>query len=564
MAILNKSFYILRIISFKSAGSIVLHCGLELSKQLLVIHDIAKILTIIIKTVDTANRLKQAVILHSLVNVKVGTRRRIKSSEQLVHDDKELHICRLLYKLALCFLFKFLHLGLNRSRIRKVRRIKPQHLQIRLVFEEGFSIILIADGISAQFALVRCIGRYDGALLKAHLLEYFVILTSRRNTISYKNRITVSIHQTWLHIKILNDVPCNLFQTRPRTVYLLHRAPLLFELCLSTRGKASGLYIKPLVNTILRRQILGNITILIAQIQYDTIGHAFVIFIRVDVCTENFDTNLFISFQQRSTGKSNKHCVWHNDLHRRMKFTGLRSVTFINKYHKISLCLEIGRERGFQLFDILIVVIFCCFATTAAKLMYQRADQRIIIYIQTIQQILTALGTSNILIHAGECFFYLLIKFISVCNDKYTSIKLCPMCQNPLCKPCHCQRFAGTLRVPQNTAHWFIRISVRIVKLRPQIINPLLSTLDAKILIVAAHFFDAFIKDHKIHDKVDKSFLIEHGIYLLQEFILDAFAGFTDTNIYRITFFLMFFETVILPFHIELLSGQKRAITQSF
>ena len=253
MAILNKSFYILRIISFKSAGSIVLHCSLELSKQLRVIHDIAEILTIIIKTVDAANRLKQAVILHPLVDVKVGTRRRIKSGEELVHDDKELHIRGLLYEFALCLLFKFLHLSLNRSCIRKVRRIKPQHLQIRLIFEEGFSIILIADSISAQFALVRCIGRYDGTLLKAHLLEDFVILTSRRNTISYKNRISVSIHQTRLHIKVLNDVPRHLFKTRARAIYLLHRAPLLLELCFSTRREASGLYIKPLVNTILRR-----------------------------------------------------------------------------------------------------------------------------------------------------------------------------------------------------------------------------------------------------------------------------------------------------------------------
>ena len=100
-----------------------------------------------------------------------------------------------------------------------------------------------------------------------------------------------------------------------------------------------------------------------------------------------------------------------------MEFTGLSSVAFVNKYHNISLCLEIGREGGFQLFNILIVVIFCRFSATTAKLMHEGADQRIIIYIQTIQQILTALGTSNILIHASECFFYLLIKLISVCHD---------------------------------------------------------------------------------------------------------------------------------------------------
>ena len=247
-----------------------------------------------------------------------------------------------------------------------------------------------------------------------------------------------------------------------------------------------------------------------------------------------------------------------------MELSGLRSMTLVNKYHKISLCLEIGREGGFQLFDILVVIVLCCFTATTAKLMHQRADQRIIIYIQAIQQVLTALGTSNIFIYASECFFYLLIKLISVCHNKDTGIKLRPMCQNPLCKPYHCQSFAGTLCMPKNATQWFTLISVRIVKLRPQIIKPLLSALDAKILIVTAHLFDALIKDNKIQDKVDKTFLIEHGVYLLQKFVLDAFAGFTDTHIYWITLFLMFFEAVILPLHIKLLSGQKRAVAQSF
>ena len=251
MTILNKAFYVFRIIALEGTGSIILHSRLELAKQLLIINNIAKVFAVTIQPVDAANRLKQAVILHPLVDVKVGTRRRIKSGEQLVHDDKELHIRGLIYKLALCFLFKFLHLSLNRSRIRKIRRIESQHLQIRLVFKEGFGIILIADGVSTQFALVRSIGRYDGALLKSHLLENFIVLTSRRDAISHKNRIAISVHQSRLHVEILNDVPCNLFQTRSRTVYLLHCAPLLLELCFSTRREASGLYIKPLVNTIL-------------------------------------------------------------------------------------------------------------------------------------------------------------------------------------------------------------------------------------------------------------------------------------------------------------------------
>ena len=284
----------------------------------------------------------------------------------------------------------------------------------------------------------------------------------------------------------------------------------------------------------------------------------------MDICTEHFNADLFILFQQRSTRKADKYSIRHDCLHRRMELTGLCSVAFVNKYHKISLCLEISREGGFQLFNILIVVIFCRFSATTAKLMHQRADQRIIIYIQAIQQILTALGTSNILIHASECFFYLLIKLISVCHNKDTGIKFRPMCQNPLGKPYHCQRFAGTLRMPKNTAHRFIRISVRIVKLRPQIIKPLLSALDAKILIVPAHFFDAFIKNNKVHDKVDEALLVEHGIYLLQELVLNPCTGFADTDINRITLVLVLLEAVVFPLHVELLAGQECTVAQAF
>ena len=157
----------------------------------------------------------------------------------------------------------------------------------------------------------------------------------------------------------------------------------------------------------------------------------------MDIGTEYFNADLFILFQQRSTRKADKYSIRHDSLHRRMELSGLRSMTLVNKYHKISLCLEIGREGGFQLFDILVVIVLCCFTATTAKLMHQRADQRIIIYIQAIKQVLTALGTSNIFIHASECFFYLLIKLISVGYDKNTGIKLRPMCQNPLSQPNH-------------------------------------------------------------------------------------------------------------------------------
>lgn len=82
--------------------------------------------------------------------------------------------------------------------------------------------------------------------------------------------------------------------------------------------------------------------------------------------------------------------------------------------------------------------------------------------------------------------------------------------------------------------------------LRSQIIEPLLGALDTKILIVSAYLFDAFIEDDKIHDKFNEPFLIKHGINLSKKFIFDTCTFFTDTNINRITFVLMFLLFIYL------------------
>lgn len=64
---------------------------LDLPEQILVIDDIAKILVVGIQPVGTADGLKQAVILHGLVDVQIRTGRSIESGQQLVHDDQQLH-----------------------------------------------------------------------------------------------------------------------------------------------------------------------------------------------------------------------------------------------------------------------------------------------------------------------------------------------------------------------------------------------------------------------------------------------------------------------------------------
>ena len=53
----------------------------HLPEQIHVIDDVAEILVIAIQPVGAANSLKQAVVLHTLVDIKIGTTRRIKACQ---------------------------------------------------------------------------------------------------------------------------------------------------------------------------------------------------------------------------------------------------------------------------------------------------------------------------------------------------------------------------------------------------------------------------------------------------------------------------------------------------
>ena len=234
VAVFYKSLYIFRIVPFEGTGGVILHCRLKLSEQLLIINNVTEVLRIIVQTVHTADCLKQSMILHFPIDVQVGARRRIKSGKQFVHNNKKLHVCRLFYKLPFCLFFEFFNFGLNWSCVREVSQIKTEHLKISIIFQKGFGIVLIANSIRAQFTLVRCIRRYNGAFLKAHLLKNFIILAGSWNGSGHKDSVPFAVHQTRLHIEVLNNVPCYLFKTRAGAVYLLHRTPFLFQFCLCT------------------------------------------------------------------------------------------------------------------------------------------------------------------------------------------------------------------------------------------------------------------------------------------------------------------------------------------
>ena len=76
-------------------GRVDRHGVLDFFEQVLVIDDVAKVFIVAVQPVGAANGLEQAMILHRFVDVQIGARRRVKTCEQLVHHDQQLHVGRL-------------------------------------------------------------------------------------------------------------------------------------------------------------------------------------------------------------------------------------------------------------------------------------------------------------------------------------------------------------------------------------------------------------------------------------------------------------------------------------
>ena len=83
---------------------------LNVLEQFLEVHDITKLLALllVVGAIHATNGLEQVLSLHFLVKVEIGCRRRIETSEQLVHHNQQFHRAWVIDKLFLCPCLKLL------------------------------------------------------------------------------------------------------------------------------------------------------------------------------------------------------------------------------------------------------------------------------------------------------------------------------------------------------------------------------------------------------------------------------------------------------------------------
>ncbi|MPM78394.1 hypothetical protein SDC9_125405 [bioreactor metagenome] len=166
-----------------------------------------------------------------------------------------------------------------------------------------------------------------------------------------------------------------------------------------------------------------------------------------------------------------------------MKLAGVRSVAFINKGNNAALCLIVPRKVSEQLLAVLVDIRL--FSGVVTVFVYQRADDRILIFVQYCSQIRAAFRSDHIFFHIKEQALNLVVQFFTVGNDYNTAVR--HILDNPFCQPYHYERFAGALRIPNDTA--------------VLVVNPLPCGDIGKILIVTCDLFDTRVEDNKVVNK---------------------------------------------------------------
>ena len=172
-AILQQTFQILRVKPVKSICRIVLNSLFKTFEQVLVVNDVSVIFVITVKTIHSTNRLEQSVVAHLLIDIEVRGGRRVKTGEQLIHHNEQLHLARLLNKLFLSSLL-VLFRTVNHRLGRIIEEIS-QHLfvDVELLNRQCFPLACIFTDKVANRWVVRC--NNATFTLQRSLLEQVVI-----------------------------------------------------------------------------------------------------------------------------------------------------------------------------------------------------------------------------------------------------------------------------------------------------------------------------------------------------------------------------------------------------
>ena len=200
--------------------------------------------------------------------------------------------------------------------------------------------------------------------------------------------------------------------------HALHGAPLLLELGAGQVVQALGLGLEPLVNLGGVGQPLVNVARLVAQVQHHALAHRLVELVGVDVAAKDLDALLLVGLEQGRAGEAEKQGIRQQRLHRLVQVATLGAVALIDEHMQVALGLEVGRQlldggdEGLGTGGAVVVAL-------AAKLVHQRADQRLGAGVERGDQVVAAAGAVNLFVDALEHLLDLFVQLGAVGDDQH-------------------------------------------------------------------------------------------------------------------------------------------------
>jgi hypothetical protein len=209
-----------------------------------------------------------------------------------------------------------------------------------------------------------------------------------------------------------------------------------------------------LVHLLRRGEGLIDTTGLIPEIEDYLISDRFIELVGMDIASPHFETGLFLSFEERGTSESYEHSIWQDDPHSLMEFSRLGPMTLIDEYIDIPLGMEVSRETLPQILDKgvhIVVSEFFLLGSVLADLVDERTDESVSSTIELLDEIRTAGGPMDKLLHPLEYSSDLLIEFGPISDDEDSRLSS-EILTDPLREPDHRETLPASLRMPDDTS----------------------------------------------------------------------------------------------------------------
>ncbi len=238
------------------------------------------VLDVLAQSVDTTHGLEQRVVFYLVVDIENGCARSVKTCEQLVDHDEELHLGRTFHKETLrprLILVGVLHPGFGKRLLRPV------------VFVLGFGGLVVVSGVVGYVAVHGVVARHDGApSFQVTGREKLIIAVGLKDGSCYKHGVTPVVLQQSV-VQVIENAVAYALDALFGGIDAFHGSPAFFHHQFLLGGKLTpcGQRGKFHVNLFLARQLLLHIAVFILQVEYHLVFHCLLVQVFVDIWTES-------------------------------------------------------------------------------------------------------------------------------------------------------------------------------------------------------------------------------------------------------------------------------------